>query len=171
MVEELDRDPRKELYSMIYYEDVNLLITHAGLHKYNYDILVREAQHNRTQWWQELVTHCILTEGKLASIPFAIGKSRGGRSKVGGIFWCDWTHEFDPIPVNQIFGHTRLINEPEDGPIRERSYTETENSTQKIWHSYCIDCLDVSPTVVEVYAEDGNLCVNPVSLSPYLSVM
>ncbi len=27
-----------------------------------------------------------------------IGSSRGGRNAVGGLFWCDWNWEFEPIP-------------------------------------------------------------------------
>jgi len=48
---------------------------------------------------------------------------------VGGIFWCDFNAEFEPIEgLNQIFGHTAGKN------IRVR-HTETSKN-------FCIDCLD-----------------------------
>jgi hypothetical protein len=39
--------------------------------------------------------------------PFSsVGRARGGRDKVGGIFWCDFEQEFKPTPFPQIMGHT-----------------------------------------------------------------
>lgn len=39
--------------------------------------------------------------------PFSsVGWARGGRDKVGGIFWCDFEQEFIPTPFPQIMGHT-----------------------------------------------------------------
>lgn len=36
-----------------------------------------------------------------------IGYARGGLSPVGGLYWCDWFREFDPIPnQSQIVGHS-----------------------------------------------------------------
>lgn len=35
------------------------------------------------------------------------GKARGGSCQVGGLTWCDFDREFEPIPeLRQIFGHT-----------------------------------------------------------------
>ena len=73
-----------------------------------------------------------------------IGRSRGGRSAVGGLFWCDWNYDFTPVPgTNQIVGHTR------GSSIRQ--FQDTNN--------WCIDCLedDPHPKVVEI--EDGKLNV------------
>jgi predicted phosphodiesterase len=187
MIQDMEKDLRKELYSFIYYEDVELLITHAGLHRSNYQVLNEQGELNHTTWYQELAAHCITAEGTTSSIPYAIGRSRGGSSKVGGIFWCDWGMEFIPSPVNQICGHTRLSNgwktiakddiEAEEqewlgpngslGPVRKKNlYIDQGNSPQKIFASYCIDCLDVEPIVVEAYIDDnGTLCVNPLSLN------
>lgn len=56
-----------------------------------------------------------------------IGWSRGGLDEVGGLYWCDWRSEFEPIPgVKQIVGHTG------DRYIRE------------VEGNYCIDCLRVA---------------------------
>lgn len=58
-----------------------------------------------------------------------IGKVRGGYKPVGGIYWCHFPQEFEPISgLNQIFGHTRGKG------IR--------NVTAKDSVNYCIDCLD-----------------------------
>ena len=58
-----------------------------------------------------------------------IGYARGGNSPVGGLFWCDWNHEFYPIDgVPQIVGHTRGRG------IRQKG------------NSYCVDCLEDSRT-------------------------
>lgn len=35
-----------------------------------------------------------------------IGRARGGRNPIGGLFWCDWWHELEPIPTPQIVGHS-----------------------------------------------------------------
>lgn len=40
---------------------------------------------------------------------FQAGKARRGSARVGGILWCDYYEEFEPIPdLKQIFGHTPL---------------------------------------------------------------
>ena len=54
-----------------------------------------------------------------------IGYTRGGSSACGGLYWCDWDHEFEPVPgVKQIVGHTR------------------QDSIQEREGNYCIDVLD-----------------------------
>jgi hypothetical protein len=38
---------------------------------------------------------------------YQVGRSRGGMYKAGGIVWCDFDHEFEPIEdLRQIVGHT-----------------------------------------------------------------
>ena len=38
---------------------------------------------------------------------YQVGSSRGGRFRAGGIVWCDFDHEFQPIEdLRQIVGHT-----------------------------------------------------------------
>ncbi len=36
----------------------------------------------------------------------SVGWARGGRAKIGGIFWCDFEQEFVPTRFPQIVGHT-----------------------------------------------------------------
>ncbi len=76
------------------------LITHAGLTKQLWD------EHKLTLDNFEQV----LTEwSKHISSPFfQISRYRGGYAPVGGPLWCDFRHEFIPIPeLPQIFGHSR----------------------------------------------------------------
>lgn len=36
-----------------------------------------------------------------------VGHARGGPAAYGGLYWCDWYREFEPIPgVDQIVGHS-----------------------------------------------------------------
>jgi len=43
-----------------------------------------------------------------------IGRARGGRDPVGGLYWCDWWREFEPIETPQIVGHS---NHRPDGEL------------------------------------------------------
>jgi len=93
----------------------NFLITHAGLHP-----RVNELRGERD--WDEWANDP-------ESSAHQVGRSRGGWSKYGGIFWCDFNRDFEPIDgINQIFGHTR------GDSIRTK---HTEHSL-----NFCIDCLD-----------------------------
>ena len=60
-----------------------------------------------------------------------IGYSRGGRQSVGGLFWCDWWDEFEPVEgVPQVVGHSSYR------PTGEHEGIVTKGN------SYQIDCLD-----------------------------
>ena len=59
-----------------------------------------------------------------------IGYSRGGNSPYGGLFWCDWWEEFEPVDdTPQIVGHSQY-----------RPWGEPEGIVTK-GNSYNIDCL------------------------------
>ena len=54
-----------------------------------------------------------------------IGVMRGGSSSFGGLYWCDFNMDFEPVlEVPQVFGHTRGRGVRVNG------------------NSYCIDCLE-----------------------------
>lgn len=93
--------------------------------------------------------HKITLEEYLAAGDFEqVGRARGGRG-IGGLRWCDWNYEFEPVPgVKQIVGHSR------GNSVRERD------------GNYCIDCLeDTEPQVVLI--EDGQLeVVNLFDIKP-----
>ena len=66
-----------------------------------------------------------------------IGFARGGNHRVGGLYWCDFRREFEPIDgVPQITGHTRGTG------IRQKG------------NSYCIDCLEDRDDILCVLLTD-----------------
>jgi hypothetical protein len=79
-----------------------ILVTHAGLSNQ----LWEEFNLNKENFIEHLAdwTH------DLRSPYYDIGYARGGRAKVGGPLWCDFNHEFQPVPgLNQVFGHSRGV--------------------------------------------------------------
>jgi hypothetical protein len=76
----------------------DILISHAGWDKDNYPSITtaEEAYHS--------IKDRLSTEGWGNRYFSAIGKSRGGRSKHGGIIWEDFNDLRSPFP--QIVGHT-----------------------------------------------------------------
>ena len=105
--------------------DENFLVSHAGLTKQIFDDekltieLLPDVLHD---WW----------ENKESPMHY-IGRARGGFAKVGGMFWCDYRYEFEPIPdLIQVFGHTR-------GTCIRQHGT-----------NYCIDCLDYEVSFLEM---------------------
>lgn len=119
----------------------NVLVTHAGLTRelhtrlvqyfpsdLDLDAMIKEEQHN---------THGML---------YRIGRCRGGRSDYGGIWWCDWSREFQPVPgLHQVFGHSngtkmpRHFDEETHGNLRmvrfadSRSYNIDSLARGNVW--------------------------------------
>lgn len=97
------------------------LISHAGVSQHILDLY-------------DLSLEEYLHRGRFGDV----GYSRGGLSPVGGLYWCDWRYDFEPVPdVKQIVGHTRgaLIRE-NDG-------------------NYCIDVLEDAEKPQGLLIEDG----------------
>lgn len=118
---------KKNLKPMLVVGD-NFYITHAGIHP-----LV---------WAQK---ECFDQAGEFSrSVAIKnpahwVGKSRGGWDTVGGIWWCDFNREFEPVPgINQIFGHSSKGGDK----IRMKN---TENSV-----NFCIDCLNKTRSFLEL---------------------
>ena len=62
---------------------------------------------------------------------YDIGRFRGGRAKVGGVFWCDFWEEYEPIEgLTQVSGHSAHRPSPEQRGIQYKP------------GCYNIDCLD-----------------------------
>ena len=106
----------------------DLLVTHAGLTKALWD----NQQLNR-----DILTQ-VLAEGFADSTSFfhRIGFARGGLDRYSGPLWCDYRHEFEPVPgLRQVFGHTRGVDIRQDHP-----------------GNWCIDCLEkaTSPQFLEL---------------------
>lgn len=116
---------RKHFKSHIFLEP-DFLVTHAGLtrqHWLNHNLTLERLPLWLADGWFADRTHPV----------HHVGAFRGGMSSAGGIFWCDFNHEFVPIPeLTQVFGHTR------GNGIRRRE------------NSFCIDCLDYRHTFLEI---------------------
>ena len=78
-----------------------------------------------------------------------IGRSRGGYNPCGGLFWCDWWQEFEPVAgVKQIVGHSNFR------PSGQPEGIVTKGQGDCI--SYNIDCLTRVPEVL-ILDKDGNV--------------
>lgn len=67
---------------------------------------------------------------------YEAGRSRGGRSAVGGIVWCDFNEEFQPIDeLRQIVGHTNQYRTGKAAQYHREGFT---NITEA--YNICIDC-------------------------------
>lgn len=76
------------------------LITHAG-----FSAEFCQPDDDAEKVFQRLEDHW--TNRNFSYSPFSsIGWARGGRDKVGGIFWCDFEQEFLTTSFPQIMGHT-----------------------------------------------------------------
>lgn len=55
-----------------------------------------------------------------------IGVARGGWSEVGGLFWCDFNREFEPVcGLNQVVGHSNYI--PIEGELKYKTAKDSIN--------------------------------------------
>lgn len=101
------------------------LVSHAGLTKQIWDkfqLTLDNLDDKLQDWWPNIRTPM-----------HWIGNYRGGLNKVGGLFWCDWNAEFNPIEgLTQVFGHTAGRG------VRQRV------------NSFCIDCLDNEHSFLEM---------------------
>lgn len=107
----------------------NWLATHAGLTRSIVPKLIYEKGMDEITSWLDYKIDKdfeLMREGQSPCI-LGAGHARGGRNRAGGITWCDFNSEFQPInKINQIFGHTPL----EGGPKQ----IKTGQS-----HNICID--------------------------------
>ncbi|MGA9120685.1 MAG: metallophosphoesterase [Bacteroidota bacterium] len=121
-----------------------ILITHAGL---------------SFRIWQECGFTIENLTGKLGEwelLPVQetpagwIGMPRGGMDSVGGIYWCDWYSEFQPVPgVTQILGHTSALS------VQEQLLASEQGIRQR-GSNFNIDCLTRVWEVLE-FAGQGEL--------------
>lgn len=107
------------------------------------------------------ISHMLLTFNKISYQEYlelerfeGVGRARGGVGACGGLYWCDWWKEFEPVPhLKQIVGHSSY-----------RPYNEKPGIVQKGWghsESYNIDCL---MRVYEglVIDKDGKATITPL---------
>lgn len=138
--------------------DDRWLLTHAGLHRSNVPKEIYQHINDRPKFIEELSKYLdkSIEEGireaanNTRTWIFNAGHSRGGSQKVGGITWCDYEVEFEPIiGINQIFGHT---------PLRHVCWTTHERNKDKQYppaHSW-------NPTIQQLDNKNlsSNLCLD-----------
>lgn len=67
---------------------------------------------------------------------YQVGRSRGGMNKTGGIVWCDFDREFEPIEdLRQIVGHT---NQWKNAVSKQHHLEGFVNIIEA--NNICIDC-------------------------------
>lgn len=85
---------------------------------------------------------------------YQIGRSRGGRSPYGGLFWCDWYEDFVHVPgITQVVGHSSYRKTGRNGVIKEPGILSKTFNLDDC-RSYNIDCLDRVLEVLLIH-EDG----------------
>ena len=111
-----------ELFKTHYYISEDILVTHAGANGELFES-------------KEELKECLIANDPCL---YDIGWSRGGRAKFGGVFWCDYWAEFEPIEgLTQIVGHSARRPEGKyEGIVFEK-------------RCYNIDCLDRVNEVLE----------------------
>lgn len=145
----------------IWFTEDNLLVTHAGLDQDNYAQLEGDDEIEQAH---NLLEHYL----SRTSITHGIGRSRGGRDKRGGIFWCDFRFEFLPTPgLNQVCGHTKH-NDVSVRTSSEQSTTPAVISNLDLpnlpdW-SINIDVLGNCPKVLEISKTDNKLIPKAITL-------
>ncbi len=82
-------------------QESNTLFSHAGRHNVYKDSKLESSGRLMD----------LLLSGNMNWAYAACGKCRGGLHEAGGLVWCDFHKEFNPIKdLNQIFGHTPCEN-------------------------------------------------------------
>lgn len=116
-----EREARiRKLFKPYIFLTEDLLVSHAGIDRdlwggFYFDKMTHEQRMKKLDsWWDDI-----------KSPMHWVGKARGGKAEIGGMFWNDFNWEHEPVEgLYQIFGHTRGAG------IRRKG------------SSYCIDCLD-----------------------------
>jgi hypothetical protein len=107
----------------------DFLVTHAGFSNH----LLTEMRQIGVKSFQEYVEKVPDWFHDRFSPLHWVGYRRGGNNPVGGIYWCDFRSEFEPVlGLNQVFGHTR-----------GQTIRFNENA-------YCVDVLDYTDKFLEL---------------------
>jgi len=92
-----------------YYFNQGWYFTHAGISKYIGEHPINGFDPLSFNKTIERDYESMIMCNSFHSTCFRVGRYRGGRAKSGGITWCDFNHEFEPIEgLKQVFGHTPL---------------------------------------------------------------
>ncbi len=118
------------------------LLTHAGLSFHHIDAYKTNNLDSIINFLNKEIERAIiaLTVGDTHWL-FAAGQSRGGGAKTGGITWCDFRFEFNPIPgIRQIFGHTQAIWPIwlREKPYQNKSFTVSGANEGIVYRDNCL---------------------------------
>lgn len=132
---DVDRNSIQEKFYWAIVVD-NILLTHAGLDQ---RLLPPKIKNNQDifDFLDKNIDRVLI---KLKSNDhhwfYQAGRSRGGMHKVGGIVWCDFDYEFEPIEdLKQIVGHT---SQWETCRAKQHDSEGFANITDA--NNICIDC-------------------------------
>ncbi len=132
----------------IYDKENKILISHAGLTKQLWDqfnLSFNNLEETLNEWLNHNYRISYWSKDYEYSPYHWIGNCRGGPNNVGGLLWCDWNNEFQPIEnLTQIFGHTAYLDNYKDSfyGIRIRNNI-----------NYNIDCLQRIYQILEYNTE------------------
>lgn len=107
-----DRLPTKFWEKLKYYHvlDGKWLISHGGFDNRYLPKDIANLRENRPEFFKRITGYLdttLETGHRQDSWILHAGKSRGGQHPAGGLIWCDFDREFQPITgLNQIVGHT-----------------------------------------------------------------
>ena len=75
------------------------------------------------------------------------GYSRGGDSPIGGLYWCDWFKEFDPVHgVNQVVGHSGW-----------RPHQLQGTGIQQKGNNWNVDCFEHKLQVLKIHNSEAEI--------------
>lgn len=100
----------------------DFLCSHAGVNTYHFNPMMEITKDGITNWLNDQIK---IAEPQLINggyhWMYGAGRGRGGRQKVGGITWQDFSTEFHPIEgLKQLVGHSshhNIINHSEEGNL------------------------------------------------------
>lgn len=120
----LDTEAFLKVAKLAHWIDGTTLVTHAGL---SLQMLPPDLETDALPVWLDREIQTAWedlrdSDGSPRHWIWRAGYSRLGNQPVGGILWCDFEDEFEPVPgLSQVFGHTpgcevRVRSEP-DGTV------------------------------------------------------
>ncbi len=127
-------DIQDKFYWSIVVDDI--LLTHAGLDKRllppicaTNEVIFKYLDQNDNEARTKLKTNDLHWF-------YQVGHSRGGRARAGGIVWCDFKYEFQPIEdLRQIVGHTNQWETGKAAQYHRERFTNIADA-----NNICIDC-------------------------------
>lgn len=155
ILDKLDGKRIWDKFKFYHIVDGKLLLSHAGLHKHWVPKEIHALREDRPRFLNEISNFLnaeIVKGMRNESWIFHAGLARWGRQQYGGLIWCDFNVEFNPVRgLNQVFGHTpqdkgfpcwAYLNEK--GVVKRNitKFTPKPEDFDNTWESINL-CLDV----------------------------